>query len=237
VSELSEATRQKLLAVTTATLTSCLFKRGFRNLWMQGVHPINPHLRMCGPAFTLRTIPAREDLDAMGGYADPEHPQRKAIETCPPGHVLVVDSRKDARAASGGDILLTRLMIRGCAGAVTDGGFRDTPAIQKIEFPVYHARPSAPTAPILHHSADIGLPIGCGDVPVYPGDIVVGDGEGVIVVPAHLAEEVADEAFEMTIYEDFVEEKVREGRRLPGLYPASDASREEFKVWRKAQGR
>ena len=173
----------------------------------------------------------------MGGYADPEHPQRKAIETCPPGHVLVVDSRKDARAASGGDILLTRLMIRGCAGAVSDGGFRDTPAITRIEFPVYHARPSAPTAPILHHSADIGLPIACGDVPVYPGDIVVGDGEGVIVIPAHLADEVAAEAFEMTVYEDFVEEKVREGRRLPGLYPASDASREEFAVWRKTHTR
>ena len=234
---LSEATRQKFLGVSTATLTSCLFKRGFRNLWMQNVHPVNPRLRMCGPAFTLRTIPSREDLDAMSGYANPEHPQRKAIETCPAGHVMVTDSRGDARAASGGDILLTRLMIRGCAGAVTDGGFRDTPSIQKIEFPVYHARPSAPTAPILHCSIDIGLPIGCGGVPVYPGDIIVGDGEGVMVVPAHLAEEVANEAFEMTVYEDFVEEKVREGRRLPGLYPASDASREEFAVWRKAHGR
>ena len=182
-----------LSKVTTATITTILLKKGLRNIWLRGTRPLRPgQPRIVGRAFTLRFVPAREDLDLMSGYADPEHPQRKAIETCPPGHVFVTDSRGDARAASGGDILLTRLMIRGCAGAVSDGGFRDTPAITRIDFPVYHARPSAPTAPILHHSADIGLPIGCGGVPVYPGDIVVGDGEGVIVIPAHIAAEVAD---------------------------------------------
>lgn len=234
---LNAATRASLLLVSTATLTTCLFKRGLRNLWLQGVGPVNPATAgMVGEAFTLRTIPAREDIDVLDAYADPEHPQRKAIETCPPGHVLVIDSRKDARAASAGDILLTRLMVRGVAGVVTDGGFRDTPSIAAMNFPAYHARPSAPTGPILHHACDIGLPIGCGDVPVYPGDVVVGDGEGVVVVPAHLADEVAREAVTMTAYEDWVEQQVLNGARLPGIYPATAASREAFEQWRRDHG-
>ena len=233
---LSPETRDRLARVSTATLTTCLFKRGLRNTFMQGVHPINPALRMVGPAFTLRYIPAREDVDVMERYADPEHPQRKAIETCPPGHVLVIDSRKDARAAAAGDILLARLMVRGVAGVVTDGGFRDTPAIAKLGFPAYHARPSAPVGPILHHAADFQLPIGCGDVPVYPDDVVVGDGEGVVVIPAHLADEIAAEAAGMTAYEDFVEAEVRAGRKLHGLYPATPESRREFEAWRAGQG-
>jgi regulator of RNase E activity RraA len=235
---LTPGQRAKLKQVSTATLTTCLFKRGLRNLFMQNVHPINPDApRMVGEAFTLRYIPAREDLDQLAGYADFEHPQRKAIESCPPGHVLVMDSRKDARAASAGDILVSRLMMRGVAGVVTDGGFRDTPTIAKLPFPAYHQRPSAPTGPILHHAADLQLPIACGDVPVYPGDIVVGDGEGVLVLPAHLAGEIADEAFEMTVYEDFVEEQVLGGRRIFGIYPATDESRAEFAGWRKEKSR
>ncbi|MCB1990052.1 MAG: ribonuclease activity regulator RraA, partial [Geminicoccaceae bacterium] len=144
---------------------------------------------------------------------------------------------KDARAASAGDILVSRLVMRGVAGVVTDGGFRDTPSIAALAIPAYHQRPSAPTGPILHHAADIGLPIGCGDVAVYPGDIMVGDGEGVVCLPAHLAAEIADEAFEMTVYEDFVESEVKAGRSIFGTYPATDASRARFAEWRKAQGR
>ncbi len=228
----------KLAAVSTATLTTCLFKRGLRNQFLQDVHPIGGSAtRMVGPAFTLRYIPAREDIDVLDAYADFEHPQRKAIETCPAGHVLVMDSRKDARAASAGDILVRRLMMRGVAGVVTDGGFRDTPSIAELDIPAYHQRPSAPTGPILHHAADIGLPIGCGDVAIYPGDIMVGDGEGIVCLPAHLAAEIADEAFEMTAYEDFVESEVKNGRPIFGTYPATDESRARFAEWRKANGR
>lgn len=232
---LSSENRERLKGVSTATLTTCLFKRGLRNVFVQGgVHLINPDApRLVGEAFTLRYIPAREDLDVLEAYADPEHPQRKAIEICPPGHVLVIDSRKDARAASLGDILVARLMIRGVAGVVTDGGLRDTPSIARLPFPAYHARASAPVGPILHHAADLQRPIGCGDVAVFPGDIVVGDGEGVVVIPAHLANEVAEESTGMTAYEDFVEAKVREGRPLRGLYPATDESRREFEAWRR----
>ena len=130
---------------------------------------------MVGEAFTLRYIPAREDLNPISVFQDRDHPQRKAVEQCPPGAVLVIDSRKDARAASAGSILVSRLMVRGVAGVVTDGGFRDSPEIAELAIPAYHHRPSAPTNLTLHQALDINVPIGCGDVPVLPGDVVVGD--------------------------------------------------------------
>src|SRR5499426_992038 len=177
---LSEKSREKLAAVSTATLTTVLFKRGFRNTFIQGIHRLNPGgPAMVGPAYTLRYIPAREDLDHLRVFEDRSHPQRKGVEECPPGHVFVIDSRKDRKAASAGDILITRLWKRGVAGIVTDGGFRDSADIAKLPFPSFHAGPSAPTNLIRHHAADLNVPIGCGDVAVYPGDIVVSDMDGV----------------------------------------------------------
>ncbi len=121
---------------------------------------------------------------------------------------------------------------------MTDGGFRDSPEIAKLPFPAYHQRPSAPTNLTAHQAIDINVPIGCGDAPVWPGDVIVGDGEGVVVIPAHLADEIADEAVEMTAFEDFVTEKVNEGRSILGLYPPTDEFvHEEFAVWRKTRGR
>ena len=231
-------TREKLKGVSTATLTTVLFKRGFRNCYIQGIQLINPDApRMVGPAYTLRYIPAREDLDHLGVFEDRTHPQRKGVEECPAGAVFVIDSRKNHAAASAGGILLTRLMKRGCAGIVTDGGFRDTPEIAKMPFPAYHAHPAAPTNLIRHHAADLNLPIACGDVAVYPGDIVAGDGEGVAVIPRHIADEVAEEAFEQTIFEDFVQEQIEAGRGLFGIYPPSPETRGEFKRWRGEKGR
>lgn len=239
MSTLKKETREKLKTVSTATICTALFKRGFRNQFIQNVHPLNPNLpNMVGEAFTLRYIPAREDLNPITVFQDRSHPQRKAIEECPPGAVMVIDSRKDPRAASAGSILVTRLMKRGAAGIVTDGGFRDSPEIAKLPFPAYHQRPSAPTNLTAHQAIDINVPIGCGDAPVWPGDVIVGDGEGVVVIPAHLADEIADEAVEMTAFEDFVTEKVNEGRSILGLYPPTDESvHEEFAVWRKTRGR
>jgi regulator of RNase E activity RraA len=235
---LSQTAKDKLSAVSTATLTTVLFKRGYRNTFIQGIHLINRAApRMVGPAYTLRYIPAREDLDHLGVFEDRSHPQRKGVEECPPGHVFVIDSRRDPAAASAGGILITRLRKRGVAGVVTDGGFRDSPEIAAMPFPVYHAAPAAPTNLIRHHAADLNVPIGCGDVPVYPGDIVVGDGEGVVVIPAQIAEEVAEEAFEQTVFEDFVQEKVEEGRSIFGVYPPAPETRQEFKRWRAAKGR
>ncbi len=236
---LKPETKPKLMTVSTATLCTALFKRGLRNQFIQDVRPLNANLpNMVGEAFTLRYIPAREDLNPITVFQDRSHPQRVAVEQCPPGAVLVFDSRKDARAASAGSILISRLMVRGCAGAVTDGGFRDSPEIAALPFPTYHHRPSAPTNLTLHQALDINVPIGCGDAAVFPGDVMVGDKEGVIVIPAHLADDVAGEAVEMTAFEDFVTEEVMKGRSILGLYPATDPkSQEDFATWRKAKGR
>ncbi len=236
---LTTATRDKLKTVSTATLCTALFKHGLRNQFIQDVRPLNANLpNMVGEAFTLRYIPAREDLNPISIFQDRAHPQRVAVEQCPEGAVLVIDSRKNARAASAGSILVTRLMVRGAAGVVTDGGFRDSPEIAAMPFPAYHQRPSAPTNLTLHQALDINVPIGCGDVAVFPGDVMVGDKEGVVVIPAHLTDEIADEAVEMTAFEDFVTAEVLKGRSIIGLYPPTEQqSKDDFAAWRKAAGR
>ena len=233
-------TRERLLGVSVATLSTALFKRGLRSQVIQGVGPVGDPkpANMVGPAFTLRYIPAREDRNGLEVFRSPDHPQRAGVEACPEGHVMVFDSRKDPRAASAGDILLTRLQMRGCAGAVTDGGFRDARRIAELDMPAYHLRPSPPTNLTLHEAIEFGTPIACGEVAVFPGDVVVGDGEAVIVIPAHLAEEVADEAHEMTAFEDFVSERVAAGETIIGLYPATrPETLEAFAAWRAARGR
>ncbi len=151
---LSQATRDKLATVSIATICTALFKRGLRNQFIQDVHPLNGKAgNMVGEAFTLRYIPAREDLNPLSVFQDRKHPQRVAVENCPPGAVLVIDSRKDARAASAGAILVTRLMVRGCAGVVTDGGFRDTPEIAALPFPpITPSRRRRPTSRCIRRS-------------------------------------------------------------------------------------
>ncbi len=230
------ATRARLQRVSTATIATALFKRGLRTQTIQGVQPLGPlTLSMVGPAYTLRYIPAREDIDVIDVFRDPGHTQRAAIEACPPGYVLVIDSRRDARAASAGAILVTRLMVRGAAGIVTDGGFRDAAEIAGLAMPAFHQRPSAPTNLVLNHAADANVPIGCGDAPVYPGDIVVGDGDGVVVIPAGLADAIAVEASDMTAFEDFVTARVRDGAAIAGLYPPTDpANLVRFEAWKKS---
>jgi regulator of RNase E activity RraA len=220
--------------VSTATLTTVLFKRGLRNVFMQGVRLLGSGGRtMAGPAYTLRYIPAREDLDHLGVFLDHGHPQRKAVEEIPPGHVLVMDSRGDASAASAGSILVTRMMIRGVEGVVTDGGLRDSPEIAALAIPSYHQAPSAPTNLIKHHAVDLNVPIGCGGVPVYPGDVIVGDAEGVVVIPHEIADAVAKEASSQTDFEDFVTEQVQGGRGIFGLYPPTDpATLVQFEAWK-----
>src|SRR5712691_7826439 len=226
ITSLSAANREALKKISTATLTTVLFKRGLRNVFIQGVFLLNQKSpRLVGEAYTLRYIPAREDLDQLGAFDGRGHPQREAIEACPPGQVLVMDARRDASAATGGDILMTRLMVRGVAGVVTDGGLRDSPTIERLAWPAYCGARSAPLNLVRHHAIDSQVPIGCGGVAVYPGDIVVGDAEGVVVIPATIANEVADEAAKQTEFEDWVEARVREGRSIFGLYPPSPQTR------------
>ncbi|GMQ93524.1 MAG: ribonuclease activity regulator RraA [Acidimicrobiia bacterium] len=230
--KLDNSTKSALSAVSVASITTALFRRGFHNTFIGGLTLINPDAqRMVGEAFTLRYIPAREDLDRLDVFRDQSHPQRLAIETIPPGSVLMIDSRQDASAASAGAILLQRLAVRGAAGAVTDGGFRDTPDIARLHFPAYHRQPTAPTNLIKHHAIDINVAIGCGGVAVYPGDVVVGDAEGVVVIPSHLATEVAQDCLEMERFEAFAQEQVSVGRSILGLYPPDDETAAEYEQW------
>ncbi len=232
---LSEATKAKLKKVSTPTIATCLFKKGLKNQFIQDVKPLQlGKPTMVGEAYTLRCIPAREDRNPITVFRNADHPQRVAVENCPPGHVLVIDSRKDARAASGGDILISRLMVRGVAGVVTDGGFRDSANIAALPFSSYHNRPSAPTNLTLHEALDINVPIGCGDVAVFPGDVLVGDDDGVMVIPAEIVDEVADECIEMTLFENYVLEKVLAGTPVIGLYPATNENvLIDFQEWKK----
>lgn len=233
----SEACIAHMRRASTATLTTQLFKRGLRNVFMHGVRPLGQYgANLVGPAFTLRNIPAREDLDRVEGFANPEHPQRKAIETTPAGHVLVVDCRGDTRAASGGEILTTRLMLRGVAGVVSDGGIRDSAPIAKLPMPVFCAGPAAPLNLVAHHASELQVPIGCGGVAVYPGDLIVGDADGVVVVPAHLAEEVARDADEQERMETWILSRIQQGASLPGTYPPDAAARAAYEAWRATQG-
>ncbi|MCR9066349.1 MAG: ribonuclease activity regulator RraA [Cytophagales bacterium] len=231
---MNASTREQLKKTSTPTIASILFKMGLKFQFIQDVKPLaSVKENMVGEAFTLRYIPAREDLNQMEVFRDPNHPQRVAVETCPEGAVLVMDSRKSARAASAGSILITRLMVRGAAGVVTDGGFRDSGIIAALDFPSYHKAPSAPTNLTLNQALDINVPIGCGDVAVFPGDIIVGDSDGVMVIPAHLADKVADEAKNMELYEQFVTERVLAGDSIIGLYPmTSEETKTKFEQWK-----
>ena len=225
-----------LRQASTATITTQLFQRGLRSMFLNGLFPLNPsHCRFVGEAVTLRNIPMREDLDRLEVFRDPEHPQRKAIELVGPGQVLVMDCRGDVRAASGGNILATRLRVRGAAALVSDGAVRDSPEIGQQPFPVFVAGRSANLNLVVHHAVDINVPIACAGVPVFPGDVVVGDEEGVVVIPRHLATDVAKPAADQEDLERFVLEKVEGGAALPGTYPPNEQTMAESEAWRAAR--
>lgn len=236
---LSNQTRARLKRTSTASIATQLFKRGLRNQFIQGVFPVSPKdENMVGQAFTLRYIPAREDRNTMEVFRNPDHPQRIAVETCPPGYVLVMDARKDARAATAGSILLLRLSVRGCAGVVSDGGFRDAHLIGQLDMPAFCANPSAPPNLSLHEALDINVPIACGDSAVFPGDVIVGDRDGVMVIPAHLADEIAKDCSGMESFEDFVLEEVQNGTPIIGLYPCTkEENQKKYEAWRLKTGR
>ena len=236
---LNEATREGLLKVGTSTLTGILNRRGLRNMFMQDVNPLRiTQARMVGVAFTMRFIPSREDKTGPNAPNGGRNTQVQAMEECPPGHVLVIDSRGDPRAASAGDLYVGRLKARGAAGIVTDGGFRDTNGVFKTGLPAYHRRPSSPPSPIVHRPIDLQLPIGCGGVAVYPGDIVVGDRDAVLVIPPDIVEAVAQEALTAYEYEEWAELEVRKGRALKGLFPvAGDQAKADYEAWKKAGGK
>lgn len=230
--ELAEGTRSSLSRCSAASVSTQLVKRGFRNSAIRGVAPLRRDLPpMIGSAFTLRYIPAREDLDVYGRSNDPSSPQRQAIELAPAGCVLVVDCRGDATVAGIGSILTRRLEVRGLAGVVLDGGVRDTTSIGAFKIPVYCSGPAAPANFVGHHAADYGLPISCGGVPIYPEDIIFGDAEAVIVIPRHLANEVAEEAAAMERREVFLMNEIADGRSIVGVYPPDEETLRNYEAW------
>ena len=227
---LSELAMEGLRQVSTATLTTQLMGRGLRNTFLSGLSAHNPDFqRMVGEAFTLRCIPAREDIDVLDVFKDYDHPQRKAVESVPAGAVLVVDSRSQTRAASLGHILATRLKARGAAGIVTDGTVRDAEGFSRLSLPAFSRGSAATTNLAIHHVLDMQVPIGCAEVPVYPGDIMVGDHDGVVCIPRHLAEEVARDAIEQEKLEAFILDLIEEGRPLRGTYPPNEATMDEYR--------
>jgi regulator of RNase E activity RraA len=230
-------TRARLAGISTATLQTQLFKRGLRNTFLYGLRPLNPAAAsFVAEAFTLRYIPAREDLDVIAGFNDPGHPQRKAIESVPEGQALVMDSRGDGRAASCGQILATRMQVRGVAAIVTDGSVRDSGEIAKMSLPVYTQSVSATINLVAHHAVDFEVPIACAGVAVFPGDVLVGDAEGVVVIPRELAGEVARDGAEQEALEEYVLERVQGGAPLPGTYPPGPDVVAAFEA-RRAAGR
>ena len=233
---LGEETRDRLSKVATATLTSQLEKRGLRGMYMQTPRPLNAAAaRFVGPAYTVRMIPARGDITSPDLMADPAYPQRKAIEVTPPGHVLVFDCRGDPRGGIVGDILVERLRVRGVAGLCTDGGVRDCAAVAAMDFPVFCAARSAPASMSVHHAADEQVPIACGGVTVLPGDILVGDVEGVVVIPSNIADEVAAATSEQERMEGYIFGRVGKGDSIVGVYPPNENTMAEYERWKKEQ--
>ena len=221
-----------LKTVSTGTLCSQMRHRGFWNIFMHDVRPLRPDLHMAGQALTLRYIPRREDLDPTGEYDNRQNKQRLAIETVESGDVLVIDARGDTRAATLGNILTARVRARGAAGIVTDGAFRDSPAIKEIDLPTYARAANANLSNTIHFPSEINVPIACGGVAVLPGDVLVGDGEGVAVIPRAFAEEVANAAVEQERREEFIYTRIRNGSSIVGVYPPNAETLKEYEASR-----
>jgi regulator of RNase E activity RraA len=237
LSPLAPDVRDQLSQVTTATMTGGLLKRGFRTRFMLGVVPLRPDLKLVGVARTLRYVPMREDLGRVEPFRSAVSQQRLAVEQVGPGEVLVIDARGERTAGTMGDILMTRVQVRGAAGVVTDGCFRDTDAISAIDLPTYCAGAHAYASPVSHYPVDIDRPIACGGVMVLPGDVLVGDRDGVVVIPRYLAAELAAEAVEQEQQEAFVLERIRAGASVIGTYPMNEATMAEYQRWRESQQR
>ena len=234
--ELSADAHDALRRVSTATLTTQLLRRGYRSTFIPGLRPTRPDLRMVGYAFTLRYVPTREDVGFQVAFDNETNVQRLAVESVGQGDVLVIDARGELGGASLGDILATRIARRGAAGVVTDGCLRDTPGFRSLDLPVYFRAPHASASSIVHHPVDTNLPIGCGGVLVLPGDVVVGDAEGAVVIPAALADEVAHDAIEQELLEAFALERIDAGEAIGDLYPLAEARRSEFEEWLARRG-
>jgi len=226
---IDEATHERLGNVATATITAVLQKRGIRSTFMSGLLPIKPGQRMVGEARTLRFLPIREDL--IDTYAPRLNTQRAAIEALQPGEVLVIDARDETDAGTIGDIFAMRAIQLRAAGIVTDGAVRDTPALREMNIATYHRASHGGTFRRLHMPVDQQVPIACAGVTVIPGDVIVGDGEGVVVIPAAIVDEVAAEATQQELEESWGMERVAAGESTDGTFPITSDRRPDFETW------
>jgi 2-keto-4-pentenoate hydratase/2-oxohepta-3-ene-1,7-dioic acid hydratase in catechol pathway/regulator of RNase E activity RraA len=225
--------RERLSRVSTATLASLLRKRGQSNVTIDGVAPVAPGMRMVGVARTLRYLPLREDQFARRGGG--LNAQKRAIESLGPGEVLVMDARQQTHAGTIGDILALRAKVRGAAGVVTDGAVRDRDAVAALGLPTFAAAVHPAVLGRLHVPWDIDVPIACGNVLVEPGDVVVGDGDGVVVIAPHLLLELLLAAQEQELEERFIAEQVAAGASVDGLYPIGALWQQRYDTWRSQQ--
>ena len=230
---LNERIKAALFHCDVATIANVLLKHGIRNVCLLGLSPLRDQQdRFVGPAYTLRFIPSREDIDSIENYLRDDNLHRRAIEECPAGSVLMIDAMGCVSASSAGSMMAMRLKVRGAAGMVTDGGFRDTSGIIKSGLPAFQRMPAPPATPVALHPVELNSPIGCAGVAVYPGDIIVGDSEGVVVIPQYLVEEVANEASAATEYEQYAELRIKQGHPIFGLFPATPDSMQDFEDWK-----
>lgn len=227
---LDPSTAEALAAVSTATLTTVLLKKGLRNVWMRGPMPLRPgQARVVGEAFTLRFVPAREDLATPESWASPIS-TRAAIEAMPEGAVVVADAMGVRDAGIFGDILCARMAKRGVAALITDGVMRDVAGVLGTGLPVWSAGVAAP--PSVAGLTFVGWQetVGCGGVAVIPGDVVVADADGAVLIPAKLLDTVLAEAPEQERMEAWIMEEVDRGVPLPGLYPMNEETRARYKA-------
>lgn len=229
MSELN-ATLDLLRATAVATIATVLKQKGFRNIWMRGPQPILSETpRIAGPAFTLRFIPIREDIPVQEAVLGPASP-RAAIPKIAPGSVVVIDAMGAIDAGVMGDILCARMRHLGVAGLVTDGAVRDVAGMRSLGWPVWAKAASAPPSTAALYCADNQTPVACGGVAVFPGDIIVADDDGAVVVPAAIAREVAEEAHAEDRFEEWVCQQVLAGAALEGLYPPNDETKARFRA-------
>jgi len=232
----SDETLEKLRQVSTPTLTTqLLVSFGLTNVSLRNVLPVDVEMaRFAGPAYTLRYMPVREDLRPAQHLNHPDNLMTPAVETMPAGSVMVMDANGRNDVGTLGGNILMRLKVRGIAAAVTDGGMRDIPEIEGLGMPVCCTAAAAPPSFTKLMLADIQCPIACGGVPIFPGDIIVGDSEGTVAIPAAFAEAVADGGLAQDHIEGWVNRKLESGAVMPGLYPPDDDARAEYEAWVKA---
>ena len=226
---MGDTLHDRLARVSTATLTAQLQRRGIHNTFLSGVVPVKEGQRMVGTAHTLRYVPMREDM--QGELVRGQNAQRRAIESLAPAEVLVIEARGEPDAGTIGDIFVLLALRRGAAGVITDGALRDTATIRAIDLPVYHRASHAATLARRHMPLDHQVPIACAGVTIFPGDVLVGDGDGVVVIPAALAEEVAADAAQQEREEEWAVERVDAGESTVGVFPVSKERRAEFEAW------